>query len=144
MADCILEQIAKKILVALQSIQAAGDPAVVRQRRWGIPDPPKHRQIVLFQREQPERADEPTEAIEWSVEFAALIVISPSESDTTDVMEYANNRAADVQKALMANYQWDGLAINTQIEPYEYHELGIIVPFRVTYRTQYDDPYKQA
>ena len=144
MADCILEQIAQKILTALDGIRDANDPPVVRPSRWGVTDPPVHRQMVLIQREQPEIVEQPTEAVEWSAEFGVMLVVSPSEDSSDDLYQLVNNRIAAIQKVVMSNYNWSGLAINTELGAYEYWDLGVVVPFRVRYRTLYADPYTQA
>lgn len=150
MATCVVEQIAVKILAALQEIVAAGDAALVeRPLRIGVPSSPRDKALYLYQ-------DDPTEDegpvggwLQWLQPFLVDCFVVPSDDSATAVDTEINELRAQVEKKLRETPQWGlpGAAIDTRIEaPVGFTDIngtfaGVRVTAVVQYRTREDDPY---
>jgi len=71
------------------------------------------------------------------------------EDSTSTFDGLANLAAADVRKAMMADLTRGSLALRTEkFETYLFADehgtvAGVMIPFKVHYRTKIDDPYSQ-
>jgi hypothetical protein len=81
----------------------------------------------------------------WRLVVTCDLVISVSEESTTPMDTMLNLFEADVRKALMADNQWGGLALRSELGACEYPEPtkgieGVTVPIVIIYRVAENDP----
>ena len=153
----IVERIAQAISTKTQTLSVANgdsfDATVSRPPQKGIPTPTDG--LVVIVQGDPEQSEEHEYAgnpnsIAWVQPFSVFVFVRRAESDTTAVEAYVNSRQADVIKALHADRQWSGLAIDSRvrairgIETSDGSHAGVEIEFAVTYRTSAVDPYVLA
>jgi len=155
MAESIIEQIAQAIVTKLKTITAANGYAntvseVVRPRRTGENFHPADKGISVLQdnaeRETSEDIVGNPPAIGWRQPFTIDLFLRHSEKNTVPMDQALNSFIADVQKALMADVQWGGLAIRSDLGSVDYAEPsrgfeGATVWIEVIYRVAENDPY---
>lgn len=150
MAEPIIWQIMTKIKTALDSITTANgyvydtttvyrDPRPVEgSQQW------KNLNLVFYADNSTRDVEsEPLQHAGWRQGFGVDCIVEPADTDltTTPNDQVLFRLYSDVSKALMANAQWDGLAIDTEITPPEFFEIdgdaiqGITCRFDVQYRT---------
>ena len=156
----IVEQIADAIAAQLATITVANGyritvAGVVRPTRMGhVVDPIADKTIVLSQggatrAKALDHAGNPA-GLAWTQDFQADCYRRSSDTATTPVDQLFNIFAAECQKAIMADPQWGGLALLTDLTDVTIFEDitggmgGVIVGFAVTYRVKETDPYAQA
>jgi len=148
-ADCILEQIAKAVTAKLEDLVTAGTAAdVQRPLRPGIPDRLQHTSLVLYQ-DDPTEDQSPHRFKQWIQPFIIECYIRPSDDSTTPVEETINNLRAEVEKKLLEDPSFGGLAVDTRIRAPRLFQLdegfeGIAVRADVIYRTIETDPFSQT
>lgn len=152
----IKEQITAAVATALEAISVANgyqiDVGPVSRPRWtGENSTPENYSIDVIQGGM-DRAPEYDLAsnppiIGWRLSIACDCVLRLSESSTVAMDTAFNQFEADVQKCLMAEQTFGGLAILTelgQVTPYAAGGFeGIVVWIHVTYRVSEDDPREQ-
>jgi hypothetical protein len=157
MAVAISEQIALKVKQRLQLIdEAIGyettvSGTVVRPTRIWTGTPEDYQLIVVqgALEKNPELSyDGNPPATCWNLPFVITGQIRPSEEDSVSVESLCNEFGADILKAITspANwYNWDGLAIDSQVTSLENFVgdqiTGVRVNFVVMFRTSENDPY---
>ncbi len=158
MAKSILEQIALAIVTQLETVTVANDydntvSSVFRPRRTGEDYTPVDKMVVLMQQED---LDDPENSAAgfpagqaWKQIFGVDLIIRQAESNTTPMDQLLNSFKADIQKALMVDVQWGGLAIDTHLLNSEYPNPaggfeGVTLFFEITYRVKENNPYTQA
>ncbi|HQX53489.1 MAG TPA: hypothetical protein PLY87_22830 [Planctomycetaceae bacterium] len=86
----------------------------------------------------------------YDLEAIIAGIVKPSDRETIAVDTFRNRMGAEIIRAATNAelwHQWGSLAINTTIGPVEdYTEesggfAGVMVRFRITFRTDEDDPY---
>lgn len=153
MADTILEQIAQKIKTELLELKTAGTVVdVVRPVRYGRAPSFVHTLLILEQ--GAERIDEevtnPSYGLLYRVQrFRVICCVSLDETSTDAVDGHINNLVGNVQKKLMENRTWDGLASDTIILPVTPFPSsatidGAWVDVDVHYRVAENNPFAQA
>jgi hypothetical protein len=151
----VVEQIAQAIAAKLATITTANGylltvSQVVRPNRTGMLWTPKDLGVAVLQ-----GGAEPTAltgsplAIEWSQEFSLDLVARVSEASQTPLDQVLNRFESEVVKAVMADPQWGGLAINTELVRIDYPPAeggveGVTIVVAVHYRVREADPYTQA
>ena len=82
--------------------------------------------------------------------WAIILFVVPSDSSTDAVDTTKNLFQSDVEKALMADPQWGGLAMDSIVLDFNQFEAengefeGVVVIYRVHYRTLENNPYSQG
>ncbi len=151
----VVERIVQAVVAALEAILKANNYAtnvsqVVRPRRTGEMFVPTDKGVAVIQddeRPAPEHnvcGNPPV--IGWRLPIACDLVVRVSESATEPMDQVLNIFKADVQKALMQDPQWGGLAINSELGPAEYPDPskgveGVTVWIDIEYRVAENDPY---
>ena len=152
------ELIVQAIAAKLATIKVAAGyhvdvTAVVRPRRTGELFNPKALGVAVIQgpeeRSPGDDAVGNPPAIGWRLAIDCCLVIRLSESSDTPMDRALNLFEADVRKALMADSQWGGLALNTELGGTEYPLPtagieGVTVSLFVNYRVAENDPYVQV
>lgn len=151
----ISERISLSVLAALQSVRPSNGYVntlhVTRYRQHGdYGDLPLDRRTIIFE-EDPEQITDGVDldALYWNQEYAVVIYIvqTPEQAKAVNIDTEINLVRAEAEKAVMADYQRGGLAINTYIRaPQHFAEAagareGITVRFAVQYHTQLDNPF---
>lgn len=148
----IIERIAQAIEAALQTVPSVLGSAVagvVRPTRLGGYTP-RHLLILLEQGDSEPNLEESAAgnppALAWNQPFTLTLMVRPSDRDTTPIDTILNHFRCEVEKVLMADVQWDGLArsaslgqtskVLTQDAAYE----GLELTYTVVYRTAENDP----
>jgi hypothetical protein len=157
MAASIKEQITAAVATALEGISVANGynvdvTEIVRPRRTGERFTPVNYGIAVIQgdcqrAEDYDLASNPP-IIAWRLAIACDCVLRLSEASTTAMDTAVNELEADVQKCLMADQTFGGLALLTELGAVEYPAggngaEGVTVWIYVTYRVSDDDPYEQ-
>lgn len=151
----VREQITRAIATQLKTITVANgyeiDVAEVhRPRRTGERYAPQAYGIGLLQGDCQRAEDEDfvgnPGAIGWRASYPIDLIIRQSETDADPMDELLNTFEADVQKALMADVTWGGLAIRSELGASEYPAggdgvEGVTVWLYVIYRVSETDPY---
>jgi len=160
MAKPIVEQIAAAVKTKLATISKANGyetdvVEVVRPTRLGGGTTkwlqPRDKLIVLIQDDPQEAEVTQNQARKtWIQPFGAMCFVRPSDASTTPVDTIINAFRADVEKAVMTDRNWSGLAIDTEvwapegfIDEKNIAFEGVTVAFAIKYRTLYEDPYQQ-
>ncbi|HUX15934.1 MAG TPA: hypothetical protein VMW52_05640 [Phycisphaerae bacterium] len=157
MADplTIVEQIARALKAALEAVTVANGytvnvAEVARPRRSGFGYTPKDLGIVLLQGPRERVAEHDAvgnpPAIGWRQTFSLDLIRRVSEDDETPIDAALNEFEGQVVKALMADPQWGGLAINTELGGLDYPGPGEAVEgagltLLVDCRVAENDPY---
>jgi hypothetical protein len=144
------------VATALEAISVANGyqidvGEVVRPRRTGENYAPASYGIAVIQGEceRAEIYDEQSNPpiIGWRLAIACDCVLRLSEASTTPMDKALNQFEAAVQKCLMADQTYGGLAILTELGPTQYSAgngvEGVTVWAHLTYRVSDDDPYEQ-
>ena len=153
----IKEQITAAVATALEAITVANGyqidvGEVVRPRRTGENFAPESYGIAVIQdaAERAEIYDEQSNPpiIAWRLAIACDCVLRLSEASDVPMDKALNQFEAAVQKCLMAEQTFGGLAILTDLGPTHYPPAGggiegVTVWIYVTYRVSDDDPYEQ-
>jgi len=157
MADSVKEQITAAVATALAAITAANGyqitvSEVVRPRRTGENYNPKGYGIAVIQGAATRAEDyclaSNPPIIGWQLAVACDCVVRLSETSETAMDTVLNEFEACVQKCLMTEPTFGGLAISAELGPVEYASgsggvEGVTVWIYVTYRVSEDDPYEQ-
>lgn len=156
MADTIKERIVQAVESALKAIVAGAVykrsvEEVVRPRRFGDRYNPRDRCIGLIQDTCSRAAelDRLNGQIGWrmTLQIDYIIRVSDNPAETDPPMDAVLNEAeADVQKALTADPQWGGLAIDSDLGDVEYPDAsggmtGLTQALIVDFRVARTDPY---
>ena len=153
MANTILEQIAQKIKTELLELKTAGTVAdVIRPVRYGKAPSFVHNLLILEQ--GPERVDEevtnPSFGLLYRVQrFRVICCVSLAETSSDAVDTHINNMVGNVQKKLLENRTWTGLAADTILLPVVLFPSsatidGAWVDVDVHYRVAENNPFAQA
>ncbi len=158
MATSIVERIAQAVATQLATITAANGydntvSDVIRPRRTGENYKPLDKNVVLMQQD----AERDTENVAagypagyaWKQSFTVDGIVRQSESSTLPMDQVLNSFVADIQKAIMEDVHWGGLAMDTELTSVEYPEPaqgfeGATIWFDVTLRVKENDPYTQV
>ena len=90
--------------------------------------------------------------VTWRQTFAATLIVQPPDGSGVAVESIMNTFRADVEKAIMKDPSWGGLALSTMTDlaepiPPEFTDgsyEALAVQFVVAYRTPENDPYTQG
>jgi len=144
--DSVLERIAQQIAAKLGELVTSEAAAVVeRPKSTGVTASPQHLGLVLFQDDPSE--DEPTYGMKrWIQPFSVYAYIRPSDSDTTPIEQLANNFRAEIEKKLLEDVTFGGLALDARIQaPRGFVQTdgfeGVEINFDVHYRTLETNPF---
>tara|TARA_Y100000310_G_C20698921_1_gene827862 strand:+ start:2151 stop:2627 length:477 start_codon:yes stop_codon:yes gene_type:complete len=158
MATSLLEQIAQVVVTQLETVTTANGydnqvSSVIRPRRTGENYRPVDKMVVLMQ-QSAEMDMENTAAgfpagIGWKQLFAVDLILRQAETNTSPMDQLLNSFIADIQKAIMEDVQWGGLAIDTSLVSVDYPEPsggfeGATVWFEISYRVKENDPYTRV
>lgn len=86
-------------------------------------------------------------ALAWWVPFSIYAFVVPGDASTDPVDTLLNAMCSSIEKSLMTDPQWAGLAIDSRISPPEFKSFGDTaadcaeITFEVLYRTKENDPY---
>lgn len=154
----IKEQIVQAVVSALEAISAANgyvtEAVMVRRpRRTGEDETPEN--IGLWVIQLDEQRDESVDVvgnppgIGWRLPIAIDAVCRLGSSRDEPADQVLNTLEADVRRALMADLQLSGLAIETFLGGTEYADPtsgleGFTIFFEVLYRVSLQDPYTQV
>ena len=151
----ISERVAQAIQTAVAAITIAGGFQIdivdcIRPDKDGSNYSPKHLRALLFQ-EDPNPLDEEVDQgdKDWDHIFQVAVYIAPAKDDTTPHDQWVNVVRADIEKKLMEDITFGGLAIEAHIGKPDTRTTSkgtFIIPFiniAVIYRTREDDPYTQ-
>ena len=134
MADSILEQIMKKLVIVLQSITAANGYAntilnVERQSASG-PSLARMPSILIEEGDCPvDFTKSSHERVRRSLELEVVIVTGvDQEVDQRSGSEIINSIMADVESAIGQHERWDGLAIMTEPPDYTTRDVDQETP----------------
>lgn len=155
MAYPIVEQVAQAIVTQLETITTANGYEnnvnnVTRPRRTGENTRPQNLDIVLIEEDWDRNEDDDIvgapSGIGWRVPFALDCVVRQAESSSLPMDQVINAFVADVQKALMADVTWGGLATDTELGAVEFAspEMGFegaTVWVEVLIRVEITDPF---
>lgn len=154
MATAIRESIALAIATQLATITVANGYEVtvvdvVRPTRMSDFSPRNLRLLLLQgQRQRDQEIDYQGNppAIGWRQRFEVVAFVLLSDSSATAFEATLNQVISDIEKAVMADPTWGGLAVNTTLEGEDPIDLdgpasGSIVSFTVQYRVSETSPY---
>ena len=152
----VKEKITAAVATALEAISVANGyqidvGEVVRPRRTGENYAPANYGIAVIQdaAERAEIYDEQSNPpiIGWRLAIACDCVLRLSEASTVPMDKALNQFEAAVQKCLMSEQTFGGLAILTELGPIQYASgngcEGVTVWCYVTYRVSDNNPYEQ-
>ncbi|HOQ06077.1 MAG TPA: hypothetical protein PKY88_12790 [Anaerohalosphaeraceae bacterium] len=151
----VIECIAQKILSTLQGVLELNGYSVSltahRPTRIDWQDiNPLDKRAILVAEENREYAS-PAVGCDDRVQTYGIYILSlPSESDPRAADAHANQIAASVHKAIMADWTCGGLAENVELihdnraEAREAEWPGVILKYDVHYRTKLGDPYSRV
>jgi hypothetical protein len=159
-ATPIVEQVALAIVAAIEAID--GDAPwnvtvnrVLRTTRQSLTDGAElaslsHGDVLLVQGPRvrsDDSADGNPPASAWHQTWSLAVAVILSDSDETPVDSVSASFAADIERALMTDPQWNGLAMDTAIDEVVPLPLisatvsGAAISFTTLLRWQEDDPY---
>lgn len=158
----VVEQIAQVIVNRIRGVSTMGGyqidlTEVIRTTRLGSEYSPKHKQVVVMQRDV-ERMHEMTNSGEYTLihyrqTFAIRMHVMPEESLNVPVSQIINVMISDVAKCICTNpngerwHDWGGLALNSELDaphPIDTSDGsvdGMELPLVVDYRVAENDPY---
>lgn len=147
MAYPIVEQISQAIKAKLETITSTSIVEVVRPTREG--GYTAQDSIVVLTQDDPTKDSESMNQVQitWIQPYYVDYYAKPSDRSTTPIDTICNQARADIEKALMSDKTWGGLAMDTVIESPEGFVTpdgafeGVRVNVSVTYRTLETDPY---
>ena len=151
MTEPIIEQIAQAVLAQITPLVTAGTlSAVERPLRIGLPDSPGNASAYLYQ-DDPDEAEEQEYGFKtWLVTFAVALYARPSDTSTTPVDTVLNRLRAAVEKQLLLDLRFGGLAMDSRVRPPVGFSAGdgaydgVFVNLEVLFRTLENDPYNQS
>jgi len=160
MATPIVEQIAAAVKTQLETVTVANGyqqsvAGVERPTRLGGFTP---EDLLIILEQGGAEVDEENSApgnprrVAWRQTFVVTLIAQPPDDSAVPVETTLNTFRADVEKAIMADPSWGGLALSTMSDlaepiPPEFTDgayEALAVQFVVTYRTPEDDPYTQG
>ena len=151
----VKELIAQAVVAALEKISDENgyqSPAVevVRPRRTGESFCPKHLGVAVIQDDEQREPDSDCvgnpPAIAWRLPIACDCIVRLSEADERPMDQVLNVLEADVRRALAADCQFGGLAVDSALGASEYLQAaggveGVTVWIEIVYRVSWTDPY---
>ena len=151
----ISEKVAQAVQTAVAAVTIANNFQIdilgcTRSNKDGSNWPLKHLQAILWQGD-PVPLDEAVDQgdKDWMHPFVIAVLIAPAENDSTPHDQWVNVVRADIEKKLMEDITFGGLAIEAHILKPETNVTvrgTFIVPYinlAVLYRTRENDPYSQ-
>jgi len=147
----VIEQIALRVLARIEELVDDGILAAVqRALRAGLPSAIADKMAVLYQDDAVAAEESPHGHSQWTTAFAIDVYVKPSDASTTPVDTTVNDLCARVQRKIMEDRLWGGLALWTRIVAAESFALndgsaeGVRVWFEVGWRTRETDPFTQT
>ncbi len=155
MAYPIIEQVAQAMKTQLETIKVSSGyentvNRVIRPRRTSEGNRPQPLDIWMLQ-DDPERDEDNDLAgnpagIGWTVPFALDCVIRQAEASKLPMDQVINSFIADVQKALMVDITWGGIATDTRLGNPEFASSesgfeGATVWVEVLIRVEENNPF---
>ncbi|HET6441932.1 MAG TPA: hypothetical protein VFH53_06095, partial [Phycisphaerae bacterium] len=151
----VVERIARALKAALEAVTVANGYTlsvveVTRPRLSGLGVTPKDLAVSLIQADRQRAAEHDVTGnppgLGWRLTFRVDLLRRVSEDDETPIDAVLNEFEGQVVKALMADPQWGGLAINTELGDVDYPGPGEAVEgaglnVLVDCRVAENDPY---
>ncbi len=157
----IVEQIAAALATAIDGITEDNgylqDLSAVRPTRPSFdPDTdaaPENGKVVIVQTDPEPDSENSTEgnppAQAWLQPFALVCFVIASDASTMPIDTLVNRARCDIEKKVMEDPQWGGLALDTELHgSMRFNEgqasSGVVVLIAVHYRTRENNPYQSA
>ena len=151
MTEPLIEQIVAAVLVKLDALVTAGTLASAeRPLRVGLPDSPGNASAYLYQDDPDEAEDQEYGFKTWELPLVVALYARPSDTSATPVDTTLNRLRAAVEKQLLTDPTFGGLAMDARVRaPLGFSAGdgaydGVFVNLEVLFRTLENDPYNQS
>lgn len=151
MALPISEQISENVAQRLATITTAngyGSTITVERANMHRGSRPENNVAVIYEGDEQREEDPPAGYFQYLKPFDVLVWIMEAEDSKWPLDKRANIVRADIEKAIMSDPFWDGLASNTFLQGIRRFDpaletYGCVVSFDIQYRVLETDPYSQ-